>query len=66
MTPDPYGAFPRLSPEQIGALDVHGQRRRTQVGDVLFREGDPGGDFFVPVVIGQHGVDSAGRARWAR
>jgi thioredoxin reductase (NADPH) len=46
-TPDLYGAFPRLSEPQIEALAAHGRRRRTQPGEVLFREGDPSCDFFV-------------------
>jgi thioredoxin reductase (NADPH) len=46
-TPDLYGAFPRLSDAQIEALAAHGHRRRTQPGEVLFREGDPSCDFFV-------------------
>jgi thioredoxin reductase (NADPH) len=46
-TPDLYGAFPRLSEAQIETLAAHGHRRRTHPGEVLFREGDPGCDFFV-------------------
>jgi thioredoxin reductase (NADPH) len=46
-TPDLYGAFPRLTPEQIEALTAYGERRRTRQGEVLFREGDPESDFFV-------------------
>ena len=46
-TPDLYGAFPRLSDAQIEALAAQGYRRGTQPGEVLFREGDPGCDFFV-------------------
>ena len=46
-TPDLYGAFPRLTGEQIEALAAFGVRRRTQSGEVLFREGDPESDFFV-------------------
>jgi thioredoxin reductase (NADPH) len=46
-TPDLYGAFPRLTDEQIEAVAAYGVRRRTQPGDVLFREGDPESDFFV-------------------
>ena len=46
-TPDLYGAFPRLSQGQIDALTAYGQRRRTETGEVLFREGDPSCDFFV-------------------
>jgi hypothetical protein len=31
-TRDLYGAFPRLTETQIGNLEVHGERRRTQAG----------------------------------
>jgi thioredoxin reductase (NADPH) len=46
-SPDPYGAFPRLSNEQISALTSVGERRRVRRGDVLHREGDGNCDFFV-------------------
>jgi thioredoxin reductase (NADPH) len=46
-TPDPYGAFPRLSEEQISALSTVGERRRVNDGDILYREGDGNGGFFV-------------------
>ncbi len=46
-TPDLQGAFPRLSDEQIGMLAQHGERRRTQQDEILFREGDEHYDFFV-------------------
>src|SRR6185503_3513427 len=46
-TPDLQGAFPRLSDEQIGMLAQHGERRRTQQDEILFREGDKHYDFFV-------------------
>jgi thioredoxin reductase (NADPH) len=46
-TPDPDGAFPRLTEEQIALLARHGERRQTKAGDVLFREGDPSYDFVV-------------------
>jgi thioredoxin reductase (NADPH) len=39
-TPDLYGAYPRLDPEQIERLHALGVRRETQAGDVLYREGD--------------------------
>src|SRR3984885_2092121 len=39
-TPDLQGAYPRLSDEQIAALDAQGRRRPTRPGDVLFAEGD--------------------------
>jgi thioredoxin reductase (NADPH) len=46
-TPDPDGAFPRLTEEQIALLARHGERKQTKAGDVLFREGDPSYDFVV-------------------
>jgi thioredoxin reductase (NADPH) len=46
-TPDLYGAFPRLSDEQLGMLSQHGERRPTRPDEVLFREGDERYDFFV-------------------
>jgi hypothetical protein len=39
-TPDHWGAFPRLTDEQVNSLATQGERRRTEVGEVLFREGD--------------------------
>jgi thioredoxin reductase (NADPH) len=48
-TPDIHGAYPRLSDPQIEVLASHGERRRTQPGEVLFREGDPSCDFYVIV-----------------
>ncbi|MEA2247235.1 MAG: thioredoxin reductase [Solirubrobacteraceae bacterium] len=46
-TEDRTGAFPRLNPGQIEALSRYGERRRTQAGEVLFREGDREYDFHV-------------------
>ncbi|MFJ2399272.1 FAD-dependent oxidoreductase [Streptomyces sp. NPDC087843] len=46
-TPDQYGAFPRLAPEQLQDLGAHGERRRTTEGDVLYREGEPFREFLV-------------------
>src|ERR1700736_5390911 len=48
-TPDLYGAYPRLSDPQIEALASQGERRPTEPGQVLFREGDPSCDFYVIV-----------------
>jgi thioredoxin reductase (NADPH) len=48
-SPDPQGAFPRLTDEQIAALATVGTRQRVEVGDVLYREGDGSCDFFVIV-----------------
>ncbi|OKI03124.1 cyclic nucleotide-binding protein [Streptomyces sp. CB02923] len=44
-TPDRYGAFPRLTPEQLQDLTAHGERRRTAEGEVLYREGRPFREF---------------------
>ena len=46
-TPDPHGAYPRLSEEQLEFLAANGDQRKTKVGDVLYREGEPTGHFFV-------------------
>ena len=54
-TPDPYGAYPRLSPEQITALEAHGTRRATNEGEIIFRAGDTSYDFVV-VLQGMVGI----------
>ena len=46
-TPDTIGAYPRLTEDQIRALDAHGERRAVQPGEVLFHDGDQWSDFFV-------------------
>jgi thioredoxin reductase (NADPH) len=46
-TPDLHGAFPRLSDEQIRRLGPEGERRTTEPGQILFREGDEEYDFHV-------------------
>jgi thioredoxin reductase (NADPH) len=43
---DRNGAFPRLNAEQRGRLRAVGQVRPVEPGEVLFREGDAGYDFF--------------------
>ena len=45
--PDVGGAYPRLTEEQRARLREMGEVRRTEPGDVLFREGDDAYDFFV-------------------
>ena len=44
---DRHGAFPRLDDGQRARLRALGTVRSIAPGDVLFREGDPGYDFFV-------------------
>jgi thioredoxin reductase (NADPH) len=46
-TPDPQGAYPRLSDAQIAALTSQGERRGTQPGEILFGEGERDCDFYV-------------------
>ncbi|MER7922968.1 FAD-dependent oxidoreductase [Streptomyces sp. NPDC096057] len=46
-TPDIYGAYPRLSDDQVARLAQHGQRRATAAGDVLIREGERCDTFYV-------------------
>jgi len=40
-------AFPTLDASQIAAIDAVGERRSTEVGEYLYREGDPAYDFIV-------------------
>jgi thioredoxin reductase (NADPH) len=46
-TPDRDGAYPRLSEQQLAALEARGERRRTTAGELLFRQGEEHYDFFV-------------------
>ena len=46
-TPDVYGAYPRLSEQQVEALAGLGSRRRVEEGTLLYRQGDRRCDFFV-------------------
>ena len=52
MGDDDPTAFPTLDAAQIAALDAVGTRRRTAAGELLYREGDTGYDFYV-VVAGE-------------
>ena len=62
-TPDPYGAYPRLDPEQIEALEARGTRRETSAWEVIFRAGDKSYDFvvvlqgLVAIVEHDHGAE---------
>jgi len=46
-TSDRFGAYPRLSGDQMDSLAAYAQRRRVQPGELLFRDGDPSCDFYV-------------------
>jgi thioredoxin reductase (NADPH) len=46
-TRDSQGAFPRLGDDALEAIAKWGTRRPTQVGEVLFADGDRSYDFFV-------------------
>jgi thioredoxin reductase (NADPH) len=61
-TPDIYGAFPRLSDEQIEMLAAHGLRRPTRRGDTLALAGQEFDEFIVVLrgkvaAIEEHGDD---------
>ncbi|MFB9680763.1 FAD-dependent oxidoreductase [Streptosporangium vulgare] len=45
-TPDPQGAYPRLSDAQLQALAPHGERRRVRRDEILYAEGLPCAEFF--------------------
>ncbi|WP_247617187.1 hypothetical protein [Streptomyces sp. MK37H] len=64
-TPDPYGAFPRLTDQltdqRIAFLSGHGTRRSVAASEAVFREGDRGTDFLVVLsgtiaIIEHHGT----------
>src|SRR5260370_42671266 len=46
-TPDVYGAYPRLSDDQIATLEAGGARRAVDTGETLVREGERSDYFFV-------------------
>jgi len=46
-TPDPDGAFPKLTDEQIRTLAEGAERRPTQRGEVLYAQGERTSEFFV-------------------
>jgi thioredoxin reductase (NADPH) len=46
-TPDIYGAYPRLSDDQIATLEAGGARRAVSTGETLVREGERSDYFFV-------------------
>jgi thioredoxin reductase (NADPH) len=46
-TPDIYGAYPRLSDDQVATLEEGGARRTVNTGETLVREGERSDYFFV-------------------
>ncbi|MDX6313577.1 MAG: thioredoxin reductase, partial [Streptomyces sp.] len=46
-TPDLYGAYPRLTDDQIDRLATEGDRLPVEPGQVLIREGEPNEQFLV-------------------
>src|ERR1700682_4926750 len=46
-SPDIYGAYPRLSDDQIATLEAGGARRAVDTGEMLVREGERSHYFFV-------------------
>ncbi|MGB7870545.1 MAG: cyclic nucleotide-binding domain-containing protein, partial [Mycobacterium sp.] len=61
-TPDIYGAYPRLSDDQIATLEAGGARRAIGTGETLVREGERS-DYFFVIVSGKVAVtttDDAG------
>ena len=46
-SPDIYGAYPRLSDDQIATLEAGGARRAVDTGEMLVREGERSDYFFV-------------------
>jgi thioredoxin reductase (NADPH) len=46
-TPDLSGAYPRLDERRIADLSQYGERRPVSPGEVLYREGEPVGEFIV-------------------
>lgn len=46
-TPDPHGAFPRLTREQLETLSTAGERRPVRPGEVLYAQGERTTDWYV-------------------
>jgi thioredoxin reductase (NADPH) len=57
-TPDIYGAYPRLSDEQIATLEAGGAGRAVDTGETLVREGERS-DYFFVILSGKVAVNTA-------
>lgn len=67
-TPDIYGAYPRLSDDQVATLAAGGARRTVGTGEMLVREGERA-DYFFIILSGKVAVstvDDAGNRRVTR
>ncbi|BBZ25863.1 thioredoxin reductase [Mycolicibacterium madagascariense] len=67
-TPDVYGAYPRLSDDEVATLEAGGARRTIDTGEVLVREGERA-DYFFVILSGKVAVttlDDAGHRRVLR
>jgi thioredoxin reductase (NADPH) len=67
-TPDVYGAYPRLSDDQVATLERGGARRTVLVGETLVREGERA-DYFFVILSGKVAIrttDDAGDLRVRR
>ena len=67
-TPDVYGAYPRLSDDQVAVLESGGARRTVGTGETLVREGERA-DYFFVILAGKVAVsiaDDAGNRRVTR
>ncbi len=67
-TPDMYGAYPRLSDDEIATLEMGGARRASDTGEMLVREGERS-DYFFVILSGKVAVqttDDSGNQRVIR
>lgn len=67
-TPDTYGAYPRLSDDQMLTLEAGGARRAVDTGDTLVREGERS-DYFYVILSGKVAItttDDAGNRQVIR
>ena len=60
-TPDIYGAYPRLSDDQIATLEAGDARRAVGTGETLVREGERS-DYFFVILSGKVAVTTTGDA----
>src|SRR3954453_16944686 len=56
-TPDRWGAFPRLAPDQLSVLEENGERQATAPGQLLVAEGQRDRDFLVVLAGTGGGVE---------